>query len=348
MGTTAQKLQAVLNSKEGIRQAINDKGVPVDTSVKLSGYAEKIRQISAGGGGGGATPWTPQPDWWDIQQIFNDDPDPDKRMIILLSDSNNSVNIKNAELGGNKYATSDGAVYEGTGDFIHTWDASQDKPCSLGYSTRYITVYNTAGRNIVGNVATIDALFVFAGDANLTGMKAGGTSYGSANQILEAFKTTPGLTTSNSVLTSYAFMYCSSLALVAIPDSVTTMNSGAFDRCKSLRTVTLSANAKQISSSTFAECTSLKSFAIPKAVTNIVGSFSGLSGLLTVIVEPGWVSPALDISYSKYLTVASLVDLFNNLGPASVTVTIKIGSTNLAKLTDAQIAIATGKGYTLA
>lgn len=49
MGTTAEKLQAIKNSKESIRQAINEKGVTVTTSAPLSTYADAIKQISAGG-----------------------------------------------------------------------------------------------------------------------------------------------------------------------------------------------------------------------------------------------------------------------------------------------------------
>jgi hypothetical protein len=49
MGTTAQKLQAILDSKEDIRQAINDKGVTVSTEDPLDSYADKISQISGGG-----------------------------------------------------------------------------------------------------------------------------------------------------------------------------------------------------------------------------------------------------------------------------------------------------------
>lgn len=47
MGTTAQKLQAILNSKAAIKTAIEDNGIPVD-NVKLSEYAEKIDEISDG------------------------------------------------------------------------------------------------------------------------------------------------------------------------------------------------------------------------------------------------------------------------------------------------------------
>ena len=49
--TTADKLQGVLDSKEAIRTAINNKGVTVETTDPLSSYANKISSISGGGGG---------------------------------------------------------------------------------------------------------------------------------------------------------------------------------------------------------------------------------------------------------------------------------------------------------
>lgn len=51
-GTTGDKLQGILNSKEDIRKAINEKGVKCDTSVVFSRYAEKIRAIEQGGSSG--------------------------------------------------------------------------------------------------------------------------------------------------------------------------------------------------------------------------------------------------------------------------------------------------------
>ena len=51
MGTTAQKLQAVANSKAAIKAAIEAKGVSNVGNV-LSQYATKIGQISGGGSSG--------------------------------------------------------------------------------------------------------------------------------------------------------------------------------------------------------------------------------------------------------------------------------------------------------
>ena len=54
MGTTKDKLNAVLASKEAIRQAIEGKGIEIPTSTKLSEYASKIEAIEVGGGGSGS------------------------------------------------------------------------------------------------------------------------------------------------------------------------------------------------------------------------------------------------------------------------------------------------------
>ena len=51
MGTTAQKLQAIANSKAAIKAAIEAKGVS-DVGNVLSQYATKIGQISGGGSSG--------------------------------------------------------------------------------------------------------------------------------------------------------------------------------------------------------------------------------------------------------------------------------------------------------
>lgn len=53
MGTTADKLNAVLASKNAIKNAIVAKGVAVPDNTPLSQYASKINSITTGSGGGG-------------------------------------------------------------------------------------------------------------------------------------------------------------------------------------------------------------------------------------------------------------------------------------------------------
>ena len=57
---------------------------------------------------------------------------------------------------------------------------------------------------------------------------------------------------------------------------------------------------------------------------------------------------SFNISYSTNFTREALVEILNNLATVTTTQTLTMGATNLAKLTDADKAIATGKGWTLA
>ena len=57
---------------------------------------------------------------------------------------------------------------------------------------------------------------------------------------------------------------------------------------------------------------------------------------------------SFDISASTKFTEAALVEILNNLATVTTTTTLKMGATNLAKLTDADKKIATDKGWTLA
>ena len=65
MGTTADKLNAVLASKNSIKNAIVAKGVSVPDNTPLSQYASKINSITTGSGGGGSSfiKWEPPVEW---------------------------------------------------------------------------------------------------------------------------------------------------------------------------------------------------------------------------------------------------------------------------------------------
>jgi hypothetical protein len=57
---------------------------------------------------------------------------------------------------------------------------------------------------------------------------------------------------------------------------------------------------------------------------------------------------SFNISYSTAFEQSDLVEIISNLDPISTPETMIIGATNLAKLTQDQILVATGKGWTLA
>ena len=72
-----------------------------------------------------------------------------------------------------------------------------------------------------------------------------------------------------------AFMFCTSLTSVTIPDGVTSIDVAAFLGCTSLTSVTIPDSVTSIKSKAFFNCTSLKSVTIPASVTNInIGDYA--------------------------------------------------------------------------
>ena len=82
---------------------------------------------------------------------------------------------------------------------------------------------------------------------------------------------------------SSAFLGCSSLTRVTIPDSVSTIRNYAFVRCESLENITIPNSVKSIGGYGFWHCTNLKSVTIPESVTEIGYSPFGFCTNLTNI-----------------------------------------------------------------
>ena len=72
------------------------------------------------------------------------------------------------------------------------------------------------------------------------------------------------------------------------------------------------------------------------------------SMLENIEFKPLTIPIPLDFSYCKNLTHDSLMSIINGLAVVETTQTLTLGTTNLAKLTDEEKAIATEKGWTLA
>ena len=69
-----------------------------------------------------------------------------------------------------------------------------------------------------------------------------------------------------------AFMDCTDITSIVMPDSVTEIGGGAFKDCTSLYQVNLSNNLKEIGEGAFSNCTNLKEIAIPDNVSEVGGS----------------------------------------------------------------------------
>ena len=118
-----------------------------------------------------------------------------------------------------------------------------------------------------------------------------GTTYSVTSIGDAAFLGCSGLTSvtiPNSVTSigDAAFLGCSGLTSVTIPNSVTSIGNDTFRRCSGLTSVTIGNSVTSIGDSAFKDCSGLTSLTIGEKVTKIPGSaFSGCSGLTSVTVD---------------------------------------------------------------
>jgi surface protein len=138
--------------------------------------------------------------------------------------------------------------------------------------------------------------------------------------------------TSNVTNMCGMFDSCESLTSLNVSNldisNVTDM-SWLFDQCYSLETI-IGLDTWDVSNVTdmngmFVDCTALTDFEAPKNI-----------------------STDISFQYCTALSHDSLMSIINNLITVSTTKVLELGATNLAKLSDEEIAIATNKGWTLA
>lgn len=143
----------------------------------------------------------------------------------------------------------------------------------------------------------------------------------------KSLETVPTLDISNVTDMSYMFEYCESLVYVPQWDTshVTSMCQ-MFTGCESLETVPMldATNVEDDMSGVFYLCHNLVNF----------GGFKNLKKDL-------WLFSSNKLSHE------SLMNVINNLAVVNEPTKLELGSTNLSKLTDDEIAIATNKGWTV-
>ena len=158
--------------------------------------------------------------------------------------------------------------------------------------------------------------------------------------------TVPLLNTSNVTNMTYTFENCKALTTIPLLDTSKVTNMGyMFYNCQVLTSIPqLNTSNVTNMSSMFYNCTSLT--AVPaldaSKVTDMSGMFYNCTNLKSILMTNIGVS--LSISASTLFERADLVTILNNLKTVTSTKTLTMGATNLAKLTEAEKAIATNKG----
>ena len=147
----------------------------------------------------------------------------------------------------------------------------------------------------------------------------------------------------------HAFSGCEHLKKIVIPEGITQINQGTFNKCGMLEELYIPKGVTSISYQSIMNCYSLKTIFFPNSLTVTHTYFS--SGLNVSfdnpILEDGFncnnFPLAVSSLYSRETILKCLDALADRTGLA--TYTLAIGSTNLKKLTDSDIEIATNKNW---
>lgn len=376
--TLSSEIARLTQAKADIKAAIEAKGVTVGSGT-IDTYAEKIGEISSGGSGGDEYSYRTQYAdesglaelGWTQESInyfkYNNYINPSQQSTYTVSQANkdiygviNSSNISN---------------YKSNSDlmFLPYFDTSSVTAMYSKFSAFYslvsIPLLNTSNvtdmSNMFSNCRSLVSIpplytskatsmkYMFSYCYSLASIPLLDTS--KVNSMYSMFQSCaslvsiPLLNTSNVTNMSGMFSYCNSLKSIPLLNTskVTNMSS-MFENCASLKTIPL-LNTNNVTNmgNMFSYCYSLKSVPLlnTSKVTNMNYMFRSCS-LLTTLNGFTGLKTDLDLSYCANLTHDSILNVINKAATVS-SQTLTLGSTNLAKLTDEEKAIATNKGWIL-
>lgn len=352
MGTTADKLNKILDSKAAIKAAIEAKGVS-DVGDVLAEYPDKIASISGGSG----KFVVPDGMKFAYSEVF----DATQFDVSQVTDMNYMF-----------------YVYKGTSLDLSSWDTSNVTDMGNMFSNcQNITSLDLSSLN-VDNVTNMYYLFYDCEDVksiNLTGWNTSNVtnmSYMFSNcSSLTSIDGISGfryLDMSKITDMSYMFRQCNTLTSADLTLNTPNLDSiaGIFGSCRELTSVIINSpsNPKltnvssMFSSSGNLTDIDLSNFDISNVI-NILGMFSGCSALVNLKLKgigeySGTRSQGLtlDLTPCAALSKESVLYLFNNAFDREAAeytnaFTIKLNAATKALLTEDEIAIATNKGFTV-
>lgn len=159
----------------------------------------------------------------------------------------------------------------------------------LNLSLLFTILLCTSSSNTFAFDAIIDGIYYYFldGKAHVTcyayNSKYNKTAY-SGNVVIPETITYYGQTFNVKYIDDHAFIGCTGLTSVTIPNSVISIGSSAFDGCRSLTSVTIPESITTINSYTFTSCSALTSITIPESVKSIGEGAFRWSGITSVTI----------------------------------------------------------------
>lgn len=351
MATIAENLQTIQTIKNNIKTSIENKGVSVG-DVSFTEYSTKIDEITTGGSGGD----------FDFSVIGYDTTLNNSCNNKIQEDIDYSTTILNnwnpsTTFANNQFSADKKLVYCPLIDTTNVTTMSQ-----MFYNCtnlQFIPLLNTSNVTDMGSMfrncssltsipqldtsKAIDISAIFGGCSKLTSIPSIDTS--SATDMYNVFggcyllTTIPLLNTSKVTIMSQMFQYCSALQTIPQLDTsnVTNMQQ-MFNGCSSLQSLPLLDCGNVTNISSFFEYT--------KNITTLT-DLGGFKNLKINWNDNNGLYRLPNLTYESVMNVINNLYDFRNNGDDTTTRTIQFNSNSKALLSDADIAIATNKGWVI-
>lgn len=341
MNTITDKLNKLLETKEAIKTAIKAKNVAVADSDPFSSYSSKINEIEQGGGTGESGL-----DWSELG--YSEQPQSFTNAFDYAKQIYDNWNM------------SDTINYFGDGNLVYFPMVDTVFVTSLDNSFGYCSALQELPLLNTSNVNSMTAAFM-----NCSSLKSiplldtsNVTNFNQAFAYCKNLQEIPELNTSNATQTYAMFSDCTALARIPLLDTSKVENmSNMFSNCYALETIPELNTSNAVSvESMFSMCAKIDNlplldFTNVTNVQNFLGYDWDTNMAITNLAGFNNLKINFNVSNCINLTAESLMNIINealDLTTGGWTCTLTFGATNIEKLTEDQIAIASAKGWTLA
>ena len=311
--------------------------------------------------------WKPNPKWWDIRKILDEDTRDYKGKVgVILYNFNDVSDFQLSSSGMTAVATSDGAFYsyaDNGSKVSHNWDTTQDKDDGRGFKTRWVIYYYTTDTTS-DTFKQADVKFGWAYNyiayLVLRINCSSGSYFCDSQRSLEAIDNV-GYAINGTNFNSF----CSSCnSLTELPDGLNTSNGTIFNSfCSGCYSLTRLPDGLDTSSGTTFNSFCSNCFPMQEAseitmsanTTNYTSKYSGpfnsVTWLETVLLTlPSNTNFWLDMS--TRISIESFRYVADHAPDVTATPrTLTVGSTNITRINEADPTIITdlnAKGWTVA